>query len=220
MGKKGRSFLPQFLKDGFINAIERPIDFFIRLNIHPNFFTILGLLIAILAAIFYAVGEIRLGGVCVLLAGMSDTFDGKIARKQGIASKFGAVFDSSLDRYAEFLMFFGLGAYFLQRGDQVSIITAIVAFIALIGSVMVSYVRARAEGIGYECKVGVMQRAERIVFTGVSSLIHPIALMVVIWIIAILGNITAIQRLHYVWKTEQAELEKERVMKNEVGNIQ
>jgi CDP-diacylglycerol--glycerol-3-phosphate 3-phosphatidyltransferase len=209
MGKKGRSFLPQFLKDGFINAIDRPIDLFIRLNIHPNFFTILGLLIAILAAIFYAMGDIRLGGAFVLLAGMSDTFDGKIARKQGIASKFGAVFDSSLDRYAEFLMFFGLGAYFLQRGDQVSIITAIVAFIALIGSVMVSYVRARAEGIGYECKVGVMQRAERIVFTGVSSLIHPIALMVVIWIIAILANVTAIQRMHYVWKTERAELAKE-----------
>lgn len=211
MGKKGRSFLPQFLKDGFINAIDRPIDLFIRLNIHPNFFTILGLLIAILAAIFYAMGDIRLGGAFVLLAGMSDTFDGKIARKQGIASKFGAVFDSSLDRYAEFLMFFGLGAYFLQRGDQVSIITAIVAFIALIGSVMVSYVRARAEGIGYECKVGVMQRAERIVFTGVSSLIHPIALMVVIWIIAILANVTAIQRMHYVWKTERAELAKENI---------
>jgi len=211
MGKKGRSFIPQFLKDGFINAIDRPIDLFIRLNIHPNFFTILGLLIAILAAIFYAVGDIRLGGAFVLLAGMSDTFDGKIARKQGIASKFGAVFDSSLDRYAEFLMFLGLGAYFLQRGDQVSVITAIVAFVALIGSVMVSYVRARAEGIGYECKVGVMQRAERIVFTGVSSLIHPIALMVVIWIIAVLANITAIQRLHYVWKTEKAELAKENV---------
>jgi CDP-diacylglycerol--glycerol-3-phosphate 3-phosphatidyltransferase len=211
MGKKGRSFLPQFLKDGFINAIDRPIDLFIRLNIHPNFFTILGLLIAILAAIFYAMGDIRLGGAFVLLAGMSDTFDGKIARKQGIASKFGAVFDSSLDRYAEFLMFFGLGAYFLQLGDQVSIITAIVAFIALIGSVMVSYVRARAEGIGYECKVGVMQRAERIVFTGVSSLIHPIALMVVIWIIAILANVTAIQRMHYVWKTERAELAKENI---------
>lgn len=208
MGKKGRSFLPQFLKDGFINAIDRPIDLFIRLNIHPNFFTILGLLIAIFAAIFYAVGDIRLGGAFVLLAGMSDTFDGKIARKQGIASKFGAVFDSSLDRYAEFLMFLGLGAYFLQRGDRASVITAIVAFVALIGSVMVSYVRARAEGIGYECKVGVMQRAERIVFTGVSSLIHPIALMVVIWVIAVLANITAIQRLHYVWKTERAELAK------------
>lgn len=211
MGKKGRSFLPQFLKDGFINAIDRPINLFVRLNIHPNFFTILGLLIAILAAIFYAIGDIRLGGAFVLLAGMSDTFDGKIARKQGIASKFGAVFDSSLDRYAEFLMFLGLGAYFLQRGDQVSIITAIVAFIALIGSVMVSYVRARAEGIGYECKVGVMQRAERIVFTGVSSLIHPIALMGVIWIIAVLANVTAIQRLHYVWKTERAELANENV---------
>jgi CDP-diacylglycerol--glycerol-3-phosphate 3-phosphatidyltransferase len=108
-------------------------------------------------------------------------------------------------------MFLGLGAYFLQRGDQVSIITAIVAFIALIGSVMVSYVRARAEGIGYECKVGVMQRAERIVFTGVSSLIHPIALMVVIWIIAVLANVTAIQRLHYVWKTERTELANENV---------
>ena len=217
-----RSFIPQFIKDGYQNGIVRLVDVFIKLKIHPNFFTILGLLIAVLAAIFYAIGDLRLGGLFVLLAGISDTFDGKIARQQGIASKFGAVFDSSLDRYAEFLMFFGIGFYFIKIGDTLSIITAIVAFIALSGSVMVSYVRARAEGIGYNCSVGVMQRAERIVFFGVSSLIHPVALMVVIWITAVLANITAIQRLHYVWKTERAELDKEEsVMKNEeVGNMQ
>lgn len=203
------SFIPQFVKDGYQNGTERLIDVFVRLRIHPNFFTILGLLIAFLAAIFYAIGDIRLGGLFVLLAGISDTFDGKLARKRDIASKFGAVFDSSLDRYAEFLMFFGLGFYFIGRGDTLSIITAIIAFIALSGSVMVSYVRARAEGIGYECKVGVMQRAERIVFFGVSSLIHPFALIFVIWITAVLANITAIQRLHYVWKTERAELNKD-----------
>jgi CDP-diacylglycerol--glycerol-3-phosphate 3-phosphatidyltransferase len=162
-----RSFIPQFVKDGYQNGTERLIDVFVRLKIHPNFFTILGLLIAFLAAIYYAIGDIRLGGLFVLLAGVSDTFDGKLARKRDIAS------------------------------------------IALSGSVMVSYVRARAEGIGYDCKVGVMQRAERIVFFGVSSLIHPIALIFVIWITAVLANITAIQRLHYVWKTERAELNKE-----------
>jgi CDP-diacylglycerol--glycerol-3-phosphate 3-phosphatidyltransferase len=203
-----RSFIPQFVKDGYQDGTERLIDVFVRWKIHPNFFTILGFLIAFLAAVAYAAGDIRLGGLFVLLAGISDTFDGKLARKRNIASKFGAVFDSSLDRYAEFLMFFGIGFYFIERGDTISIITAIIAFIALTGSVMVSYIRARAEGIGYDCKVGVMQRAERIVFFGFSSLIHPIALIIVIWITAVLANITAIQRLHHVWKTERAELSK------------
>jgi CDP-diacylglycerol--glycerol-3-phosphate 3-phosphatidyltransferase len=108
-------------------------------------------------------------------------------------------------------MFFGIGFYYVQRGDVVSLITAIVAFFALIGSVMVSYVRARAEGLGYACSVGVMQRAERIVFIGFSSLVHPIALMAVIWIVAVLANITAIQRIHFVWKTEKAEKQNERL---------
>lgn len=206
MSKQERSFIPQFVKDGYTRSIEGMVDLFIRWNIHPNFFTILGLVIAFISAYYYARGDLRLGGALVLLAGISDTFDGKIARKRQMDSKFGAVFDSSLDRYAEFLMFFGIGFYFLERGDALSTFTAVMAFVGLCGSVMVSYVRARAEGIGYDCKVGVMQRAERIVFTGFSSLIHPYALMGVVWIIALLANITAIQRIYHVWKTEQAEV--------------
>lgn len=203
MSKKERSFIPQFVKDGYTRSIEGLVDVFIRWKIHPNFFTILGLAIAILSAYFYARGDLRTGGALVLLAGISDTFDGKIARKGKLDSKFGAVFDSSLDRYAEFLMFFGIGFYFLEKGDNLSLFTAAMAFVGLCGSVMVSYVRARAEGIGFDCQVGIMQRAERIVFTGFSSLIHPYALMGVVWIIALLANITAIQRIHHVWKTER-----------------
>jgi len=203
MSNPERSFIPQFVKDGYTRSIEGLVDVFIRWKIHPNFFTISGLVIAFISAYFYARGDLRLGGAMVLLAGVSDTFDGKIARKRKLDSKFGAVFDSSLDRYAEFLMFFGIGFYFLEKGDSLSIFTAVMAFVGLCGSVMVSYVRARAEGVGYDCKVGVMQRAERIVFTGFSSLIHPYALMGVVWIIALLANITAVQRIHHVWKTER-----------------
>ena len=156
-------------------------------------------------------GNIKAGGGAILIGGMFDTFDGKLARATGRSSKFGAVFDSSLDRYAELAMFFGMEIYFLNSGD---LMTSIVIFFALSGSVMVSYVRARAEGLGMECKVGVMQRADRIVLVGVSCFIHIYALIVVLWIIAVLANITAVQRMYHVWITEQNELAEQKAQQS------
>jgi CDP-diacylglycerol--glycerol-3-phosphate 3-phosphatidyltransferase len=193
------------IKEGFIKAIEKPVDFFIRRNFHPNFFTILGLILSAVGAFFYAESNLRLGGLFILLGGISDTFDGKIARTRGIASKFGAVLDSSLDRYAEFFMFAGLIMYFSSQDTPMHQWTLLVAYLALMGSIMVSYVRARAEGLGLEGKVGMMQRAERIVLIGLSSLINEYALIGVIWIVAIFANITAMQRIHSVWKEEKQE---------------
>lgn len=206
MSKKGFTVLPPSIKEWFIRAIDPPIDFFIRLKIHPNFFTILGFLSACLGAYFYAVGQLKWGGVSILIGGMCDTFDGKIARKRGISSKFGALFDSSVDRYAEFAMFFGMGLFFLDRGDALSLATAAVAFLALSGSIMVSYVRARAEGLDFDCKVGMMQRAERIVFLGACSLIHIYALIGMIWIVALLANFTVAQRMFHVWREEKSQV--------------
>lgn len=99
-------------------------------------------------------------------------------------------------------MFLGTAIFFVQKDHP---ITSIMVFLALGGSMMVSYVRARAEGLGYECKVGIMQRPERIVYVGFSSLIHAYLLELVIWMIAILANFTAIQRMYHVWKLERGE---------------
>ncbi|RMF55602.1 MAG: CDP-alcohol phosphatidyltransferase family protein [Calditrichaeota bacterium] len=139
--------------------------------------------------------------------------DGKVARRGGLSSHFGALFDSSLDRYAEFFMFFGVGIFFLRQDTPLGMWTTIFAFLALGGSMMVSYVRARAEGLGYECKVGVMQRAERIVLIGVSSLLHEYVLMVVVWLIAILANFTAFQRMYHVWHSEKSAVSNEEIDK-------
>jgi CDP-diacylglycerol--glycerol-3-phosphate 3-phosphatidyltransferase len=204
MEKKGFTVLPQSIQKWFINIVDPFIEFIVRLNVHPNHFTILGLFISIIGAIFYAKHDIRLGGLFILLGGLCDIIDGKIARRMGLSTKFGALFDSSLDRYAEVFMFLGTVIYFVQKDHP---FTSIMVFLALGGSMMVSYVRARAEGLGYECKVGIMQRPERIVYIGFSSLIHPYILEVVIWMIAILANFTAIQRMYHVWQLEKAEKE-------------
>jgi len=202
MNKKGFTVLPQSIQKWFINFLDPFIGLIVRFNVHPNHFTILGLFSSVVGAIFYAKHGIRLGGLFILFGGLCDIIDGKVARKTGLSSKFGALFDSSLDRYAEVFMFLGTAIYFVQKDHP---ITSIMVFLALGGSMMVSYVRARAEGLGYECKVGIMQRPERIVYVGVSSLIHPYLLEVVIWMIAILANFTAIQRMYHVWKLEREE---------------
>jgi CDP-diacylglycerol--glycerol-3-phosphate 3-phosphatidyltransferase len=202
MLKKNITILPPSIQKWFVNILDPFIDLIVRFHVHPNHFTILGLIISFIGAIFYAKHDIRLGGFFILLGGLCDIIDGKIARKTGLSSKFGALFDSSLDRYAEVFMFLGTAIYFVQIDHP---ITSIMVVLALGGSTMVSYVRARAEGLGFDCRVGVMQRPERIVYVGFSSLIHSYVLEVVIWMIAILANFTAIQRMYHVWSLEKAE---------------
>lgn len=205
MGKKGITILPEGIKNWYLNLIDPPINFLVRHNIHPNFFTILGLIITGIAAYFYTIGNLVMGGALVLLGGTCDIMDGKLARRSGLSSKFGAILDSTLDRYSEFIMFFGVGVYFVRQDTTIAMLTTCIGFLALGGSMMVSYVRARAEGLGYECKVGIMQRPERIVYIGFASIFHETALIVVLWLVAIMANFTAIQRMYHVRKQEQAE---------------
>jgi CDP-diacylglycerol--glycerol-3-phosphate 3-phosphatidyltransferase len=205
MKRKTFTVLPPSIRNWFVNILDPFVDIIVRLHVHPNHFTILGLIASIIGAIFYAKHDIRIAGLFILLGGICDIIDGKVARKTGLSSKFGALFDSSVDRYAELFMFLGTAIYFVQKDYP---ITSIMVFLAMGGSMMVSYVRARAEGLGYECKVGIMQRPERIVFIGFSSLVHYSLLVVAIWMIAILANFTAIQRMYHVWTVERAEKEQ------------
>jgi CDP-diacylglycerol--glycerol-3-phosphate 3-phosphatidyltransferase len=199
---KDFSILPLAIKDGFLKIVDPIIDLIVKLNVHPNHFTVLGLFISFIGAIFYAKHDYRLGGVFILLGGICDIIDGKVARRTNQSTKFGALFDSSLDRYAELFMFLGVAIYFVQIHHD---FTSVMVVIALGGSMMVSYVRARAEGLGYDCKIGIMQRPERIVYIGFASIIHTYALELIVWMIAILANFTAIQRIYYVWKLEKKE---------------
>ena len=164
--------------------------FFNRLGIHPNTMTLLGLAGNIIGAVLIALGHMTLGGIVVLIMGLIDTLDGTMARLRGMPSEFGAFVDSVTDRYSELVIFAGLLYYFLQKGDWLS---PMAIYIAASGAVLVSYVRARAASLGMDTKVGFLSRFERYLVLA-PSLIFNIP-MVGIWIIAILANFTALQRI-------------------------
>lgn len=209
--------------------IQPLVKWLIKIKITPNIITLIGFIINILAAVVMiyggdhgSKGDLRplgLGGGLILFAGFFDILDGRLAREGKMATPYGALFDSVLDRYSELVMFLGI-CYFLVARHY--FLGSLFGFIALIGSMMVSYIRARAESVGVECKAGLMQRPERIVTIGVSALvcgivsafsggnqklfIHwlPFAIIETISIfiypmvvVALLSNMTAIHRLFH-----------------------
>lgn len=178
-----------------------------RLGVTPNTLTVIGLLISILTAVVIAQGYLVAGGLLVLFAGIFDMFDGAMARFLNTATTFGAFFDSTLDRYSESIILFGMLVYALQRPDLHDIFWPFaheqlwmiaVIFIAVVGSLMVSYTKARAEGLGLECKTGLLARPERVVLLAIGLLsgtsIWALALL------AIFSQVTAIERVVYVWR--------------------
>jgi CDP-diacylglycerol---glycerol-3-phosphate 3-phosphatidyltransferase len=178
-----------------------------QLGITPNMLTVLGLVLSALTAIVIAQGWLLAGGLLVLFAGIFDMFDGAMARVRNAATTFGAFFDSTLDRYSESIILLGLLVYALQRPDlhdafwpfsseQPWMITLI--YIAVVGSLMVSYAKARAEGLGLECRTGLLARPERVVILAIGLLTGT-----VIWAVALLAifsNVTAVERVVYVWR--------------------
>jgi CDP-diacylglycerol--glycerol-3-phosphate 3-phosphatidyltransferase len=210
--------LPQNLKNWYLNIIKPVVDFFIKLELNPNFFTTIGFILSIISAYFFATGSLRLGGLVILLAGTFDIIDGQVARATNRVTKFGALYDSTLDRYSEVIMFFGLAYFFVS---QSMLKTSVAVSIALGGSIMVSYVRARAEALGFACKVGMMQRPERVVYIGLGALIHQYVLVLALTIVAVLANFTALQRLYHIWQQENgaAKVEAETVEKPSEAKI-
>jgi CDP-diacylglycerol--glycerol-3-phosphate 3-phosphatidyltransferase len=168
-----------------------------RLGISANALTVMGLVLNVIAAVIVGTGWTLAGGIMFLLASAFDTLDGAVARATNTASSFGAFFDSVIDRYSESAMFIGLLALFASR-QQFDI--AVICAVALIGSLMVSYARARAEGLGVDCEVGILQRTERVVVLGVALVFADLLLVPVIWLLAIVTNATVVQRIIHVWR--------------------
>ncbi len=191
--------IPENVKKVYFSILNPIVQFFVKMDINPNWITLFGFLLSIVASVYMTLDQIRIAGVFMLLSGIFDNLDGSVARAGNRMTKFGALLDSTLDRYAEVLFFFAIGFHFIREGWYVT--SVIIAF-ALGGSLIVSYVRARAEGLGFECKIGFMQRAARLILLGAGSLIHTYALVVVVYVIAIFSNMTAIQRILYVWKAD------------------
>jgi CDP-diacylglycerol--glycerol-3-phosphate 3-phosphatidyltransferase len=184
-----------------IKAIVRGLAL---LGFSPNFLTFLGLVINIWAAFLFAAGSFRWGGVVVIAAGLFDMVDGRVARETNQVTRFGGFFDSVLDRYSDLGVLVGLLVYYasINRNFYV-VLTAI----AMTGTVLVSYTRARAENIIPKCKVGFLERPERVVLIIIGALFNRMAH--VLWLLAVLSNITVISRMIYTWletnKPEEAE---------------
>jgi CDP-diacylglycerol--glycerol-3-phosphate 3-phosphatidyltransferase len=161
----------------------------------PNLVTLIGLAIAGAGAYLIATGHWWGGGLVVLFAGAFDMFDGALARATGKASDFGALLDSTIDRVSEAVVLLGLLAFYLSSNDDLG---SILVYVALVGSIMVSYMRARSEGLGIDCKVGVMTRPERVVAIGSALIVGhwlPITMLVVLGVIGTLTTVTAVHRL-------------------------
>jgi CDP-diacylglycerol--glycerol-3-phosphate 3-phosphatidyltransferase len=174
-------------------------------RIHPNVLTFLGLLINVGAAWLLAVGQFRWAGAVIIGAGLFDMVDGRVARETNRVTRFGGFFDSVLDRYSDLGLLVGLLVWYgsINRSSYV-VLTAV----AMAGSVMVSYTRARAENSIPTCKVGFMERPERVVLMIIGALFDRMA--PVLWVIAVLSNVTVIHRMIFTWqetkRLEEAQL--------------
>ncbi len=172
-----------------------PAKLLAKTGLSPNALTVLGLMLAVGVAWILAAGHFFLGGFLVLLSGAFDLLDGAVARASGRSSRFGALLDSTFDRFSEAALFLGLLAYYANQGSYQELV---LVGAALVGSMMTSYVRARAEGLGLTCEVGIFTRPERVIVLAIGLIFNQ--MLVVLWIIAVLANLIAWQRLFYVWQ--------------------
>jgi CDP-diacylglycerol--glycerol-3-phosphate 3-phosphatidyltransferase len=168
-------------------------------RIHPNVLTFIGLLINVYAAILLAAGKFVAAGLVIIGAGIFDMVDGRVARETNQVTRFGGFFDSVLDRYSDLLLLMGLLVYYASIGRNFYVVLTAVVMTA---SVMISYTRARAENTIPSCKVGFLERPERIVLFIIGALFDRMA--PVLWVIAVLGNITVIHRMVHTWEQSKA----------------
>jgi CDP-diacylglycerol---glycerol-3-phosphate 3-phosphatidyltransferase len=166
-----------------------------RLGLTPNGVTLLGLALNFGVAVVLALGYTTWGGWLLLLAGAFDALDGALARQMNRKTRFGGFLDSTCDRYAEASIFLGLMMPFLRAGPQGQM-QVILIFVTLVGSILVSYTRARAEGLGLDCKVGLLTRLERFLIMAAALILNQVTLA--LWFLAVLTHFTAMQRIAYV----------------------
>jgi CDP-diacylglycerol--glycerol-3-phosphate 3-phosphatidyltransferase len=200
-----------------IDAIVRALA---RSRISPNGLTFTGLLINIGCAFLYGYGRFFLAGLLMILANLFDMVDGRVARLRNRVTRFGAFFDSVIDRYSDIVVFVGIMVFYARDTSAHSTLYVALTGIALVGSVMISYSRARAESLDIECKVGFLERPERVVLLIIGSLteIGPTTsyflhkMPQVLWVLAVLSHWTVIHRIYHTWhelrEVDQAAVEE------------
>ncbi len=179
--------------------LDRIVGGLAATGINPNLLTFFGLVVNFGAAASFAVGNFRAGALIIFFAGFLDMLDGQVARRQNRVTPFGAFYDSTLDRYADMALYMGLLVYYSVSGRTPYVVLAAVA---TAGSVMVSYARARAESLIPLCKVGFMERPERLMLLIIGGLFNRMG--PVLWVIAVISTITVIHRIVFTWQETRA----------------
>lgn len=202
------SLIPGFARRGFEASLDPVVSLLVTRGVRPNTITTIGTLILVAGAVAFGADSVQLGGALLLLSGVFDILDGRLARQSGLVTRFGAFYDSTLDRIGEAALYGGIIVYFARSdvAEVWQVTGVVVTVVALSAGLIVSYARARAEGLGLECKVGIAQRAERILGLGVPSLFFGagpdgMLLLGVVAVLAAIAVITVAQRIAHVRKT-------------------
>lgn len=204
--------LPDWLKNGYLRLMNPIADFLVRRRVHPNTITIWGTVIYIAGGVVYATGHISIGGWLLGITALTDVLDGMVARRSNTSSQFGAFLDSTLDRVADGFTMGGLAVFFAFSPVHRSPTMVAVCITGLIGAFLTSYTRARAESLGLDAKVGMLQRPERVVLLSAPQAFFGLALnawvlTVIIYILTITAWITVVQRILYVHRATRPQTE-------------
>lgn len=197
--------LPDWLKNGYLRLMDPIADWLVRRRVHPNTITIAGTIFMVAGGVLYGTGHIMTGGWLLSITALTDVLDGTVARRSNKSSVFGAFLDSTLDRVADGAVLGGLAVFYALNPVHRSVPMVIVCLAGIIGAFMTSYTRARAEALGLDAKVGMLQRPERVVLLSAPQALFGLALNG--WVLAIIINIltitawiTVVQRMMYVYE--------------------
>ena len=166
-----------------------------KLGVGPTLLTFFGFLITILSAFYLAQGNFFYAGIVIIFSGIFDMLDGRLARITNNVTRFGAFFDSVLDRYSDMILFLALMIYYIKNQQMIYVL---LSGIVMIGAIMTSYTRARAESLVPTCKVGFLERPERLVLLIIGTIFGRMA--AVLWVMAVLSNLTVVHRILHTWK--------------------
>lgn len=196
--------LPDWITNGYLRLIDPVANWFVKRGVHPNTITIVGTLCTVVGGIIYGTGHIRTGGFFLGITALFDVLDGTVARRSNKSSMFGAFLDSTLDRLADGFVLGGIAVFYATSQVHGSVPLMITALLGLVGAFLTSYTRARAESLGLDAKVGLLQRPERVVLLSAPQALFGLVLggwvlAIIIVILTVTAWITVVQRVVYVY---------------------
>ena len=210
--------LPDWIKNGYLRLIDPVANWLVKRGVHPNTITVVGTLCTVVGGVIYATGHIKTGGFFLGITALFDVLDGTVARRSNKSSTFGAFLDSTLDRLADGFVLGGLAVFYATSAVHGSVALMITALLGLVGAFLTSYTRARAESLGLDAKVGLLQRPERVVLLSAPQALFGLVLggwvlALIIVILTVTAWITVIQRVAFVYtattRADEAEARTE-----------